>query len=340
MKPLRYILISTIAATALSANARNSISTTISNSVVDMGSYVSLQIQAVVPDNSDATIVRITDLWPAEVELRPDSTTDTRSLGNGLNEITRKYTIQSFDSGVYVIPPFMLINGSDTALSEVVSLKVNPIDVSELETIHPMASVADAGRRWYDFLPDWVTENWIWILACVLIVAAGVVGVLIFTNRIHVPFIPEKKPEPPYDQAKRLLALLREEHLWEKGREKEYYSELTDILRRYISRRFGVNAMEMTSGQLLKALDSLSELNTLAPQVKYVLDTADFVKFARMQPKPDVNVKTFEATDNFIETTRPVDIPEEISADQTAPDAQDNNSEQKLDETFKTNTEQ
>lgn len=297
------------AAGALTAPARSSITSALETSVADMGSYVGLEVQVVEPEDAGGQILRLQEMWPREVELRPDSVTTVRSIGNGLHEVTRRYVLQSFDSGLYVIPPFLHVVGTDTLVSNAISLKINPVDVSALTDIHPLAPVADAPSRWYDFLPDWITDYWGWILGGILLVAAGVVVVLVLTHRLRVPFIPEKKPEPPYDQAKRLLAILREEHLWEKGRDKEYYSELTDILRRYIARRFDINAMEMTSGQLLRALGAIPGLASEIPSVKAVLDTADFVKFAKMQPKPDVNVKAYEATDSFIETTRPV--PEE-----------------------------
>lgn len=310
MKYIKYILLTAIATASLGAGARNSITSALESSVVEMGSYVGMDVQAVVPDGSTSDIFRFSDVWPAEVELRPDSSMTTRSVGNGMTEMTRHYVLQSFDSGVYVLPPFLLVVDNDTLLSNAISLKVNPVDVTELEDIHPMASVVDGSRRWYDFLPDWITDNWGWIAGGILVIALGVIAVLIFTHRLRVPFIPERKPEPPYDQAKRLLAILREEHLWEKGRSKEYYSDLTDILRRYISRRYDINAMEMTSAQLLRALRAIPELDSEIPGVKAVLDTADFVKFARMQPNPEVNVKAFDTTDRFIETTRPVETPE------------------------------
>ncbi|MBD5214005.1 MAG: hypothetical protein HDS75_04185 [Bacteroidales bacterium] len=319
-KSLRYILLSAAACGAFYAAANNSITSTIESSVAVMGSYVNLQIQAVEPQGSQSEILRLTDMWPKEVELRPDSTTSVKEIGNGLQEVTRTYKLQSFDSGVYVIPPFIHIVGADTAISNTITLKINPIDVSHMEDIHPMATVMSAGSKWYDFLPDWLTDNWKWLLAGIILLAAGIVTVLILTNRLKVPFLPEKKVEPPYDQAKRLLAMLKEEHLWEKGHDKEYYSELTDILRRYISRRYDVNALEMTSSQLLKHLAEIPEIAAELPNVKAVLDTADFVKFAKMQPKPEVNVKAYDATDEFIENTRPAEIAEDDNATSTAGD--------------------
>lgn len=57
-----------------------------------------------------------------------------------------------------------------------------------------------------------------------------------------------KKPEPtPFENAMNSLRCLKEQKLWEQGMEKEYYTDLADILRNYLNGRFGINAMEMTS---------------------------------------------------------------------------------------------
>lgn len=328
MNSLKYILLTVASGLGvLCIGATNSISTSLESSIVEMGSYVNLEVQAVEPVGTPTEILRLTDMWPAQVELRPDSVIDIKEIGNGLQEITRIYKLQSFDSGVYVLPPFMHIVGSDTTLSNAITLKVNPIDVSHLTDIHPVASVMTIESKWYDFLPDWLTDYWGWIVAGVILLAAGIVTVLILTKRIKVPLLPKKKVEPPYDQAKRRLAILRQERLWEKGREKEYYSKLTDILRRYIGRRYNINALEMTSSQLLTTLKDIPELAEEISYVKAVLDTADFVKFAKMQPNPEVNVKAYDATDNFIENTRPVETPE---AEKTLTTTEDSATQQPL----------
>lgn len=104
------------------------------------------------------------------------------------------------------------------------------------------------------------------------------------------------------------MSKLREEQLCEHGLQKEYYTRLTDILREYLDRRFGINAMEMTSTQIRHALNNSRDEIMSKQLVEQVLEISDFVKFAKAQPLGDDNVKAFEAARRFVEDTKPVEI--------------------------------
>jgi hypothetical protein len=107
------------------------------------------------------------------------------------------------------------------------------------------------------------------------------------------------------------LNKLRERHLPENGKDKEYYTSLVDILRQYLQRRFSINAMEMSSTQILASLRSNPETRDNQPRIKQILEIADFVKFAKVRPLPDDNVKSYNIVVNFVETTKPVPEPDE-----------------------------
>ena len=114
-------------------------------------------------------------------------------IGNGLEEIKRALVVQSFDSGVYAIPPFLLVNGPDTVRSNGLSIKVNPVDVSEMTDINPIADVAGFESKWYDWLPDWITDYWLWIVLGIVIIAGGICAYLILSNKVNVNIMPQKK---------------------------------------------------------------------------------------------------------------------------------------------------
>ena len=117
------------------------------------------------------------------------------------------------------------------------------------------------------------------------------------------------------------LSQLRDEKLWQEGREKEYYTHLTDILREYLFGRFGIQAMEMTSSQILSILRSNQETKVLNKQMKEILEMADFVKFAKVKPTPDDNEAAMRNAVAFVEETRPEEIPADDTGAET-PDAQ------------------
>ncbi|MBQ9474582.1 MAG: hypothetical protein IJU81_09275 [Bacteroidales bacterium] len=137
----------------------------------------------------------------------------------------------------------------------------------------------------------WEIARWP-VLAIVL--AALVVALVYIIGRIksHKPIIPAlaPKPIPPYDMATRQLDDLRQKALWQKGLVKQYYTDLTDIVRQYIEGEFGVASTDMTTAQTIEALSSIAyRPKGIDDQVRQLLDTADMVKFARSEPSDDVH---------------------------------------------------
>ncbi len=102
------------------------------------------------------------------------------------------------------------------------------------------------------------------------------------------------------------LETLRTENLCDKGQEKEYYTRLTDILRSYLDTRFGINAMEMTSSQIVKSLRNNEETRMPEKYMSRVLEIADFVKFAKARPLPEDNAASFRSAPQFVEDTKPL----------------------------------
>jgi len=92
--------------------------------------------------------------------------------------------------------------------------------------------------------------------------------------------------------------------------ERDYFTQLTDILREYLQGRFGINAMEMTSAQIMDTLKGQKELDAKKDYVEQILRVADFVKFAKMRPLPDDNIEAFTNALRFVEETKPVETTE------------------------------
>ena len=99
--------------------------------------------------------------------------------------------------------------------------------------------------------------------------------------------------------------MLKEEKLWQGGQDKQYYTRLTDILREYLDGRFSINAMEMTSTEILDALRRNNETRVVERHMKEILNVADFVKFAKMRPLADDNEASMRYAITFVEETKP-----------------------------------
>ena len=245
------------------------------------------------------------------IELRTSISRDTVSLGSGRIQINYTVPVQAFDSGEYRLPPFVYVAGRDTARSNELMLQVIPVPVSEDAKISDYAGVMEPrDKSIFDILPQWMVDFW-WIILLVLLLAAATVwGVMRYRDR---GYILPKKPEPsPYAVAKHQLAQLRAQRLWERGLEKDYFTRLTDILRIYLDKRFGINAMEMTSDQIVRTLADNAAVKEKRDYIRKILTTADFVKFAKVRPLPGDSVAALEDAERFIEETKP--SPEEEQA--------------------------
>lgn len=239
------------------------------------------------------------------VEYRYPHQIDTVREDNRL-KIDYAITVQSFDSGTYRLPEVAFVDGVDTVWSNSLQLTVRPVvDVTAETPIADYANVADPENpSIFDALPDWMIRYW-WIL--IIIAALAALGIYLWRRYRTTGSILPKKPEPtPNEVAEAALKSLKEKKLWEQGLEKDYYTDLTDILRKYLYGRFGINAMEMTSRQILGALSANKELKDKRQMIRQILDMADFVKFAKVRPLPADNVTAFDNAYKFVMDTRPV----------------------------------
>lgn len=315
LRKLINILLLTVVFFGTTSVSARSVKAMVDSSQITMGYQTAIRFDIVDNEGAVSEVLVDKSEMPREIELIDWVYGDTTDLGNGIVEMKRALIIQSFDSGVYTIPPFLLVNGPDTLRTEPITLKVNPIDVSEMEDINPIAPALDFESRWYDFFPDWLTDYWGWILAALLIIAAGICGYLILTKKVEVAILPKKKPVPPYQLAMQRLEILREKNLWQSGQEKEYYTRLTDILRDYLQGRFGINAMEMTTQQIIRVLHDNESTRMPNERMKSILEIADFVKFAKVRPLPDDNLRAMAEAVQFVEETKPVEVvPEDEEA--------------------------
>lgn len=284
-----------------------------------MGRTTPLHIELITDDNTDGQLIIPKDSLCDKVEILKYLNADTTGLGSGRREIRQDIVLQSFDSGVYRLKPILYVANGETIASNRLVLKVFPVDVDSLETIHDYADVADVDRSFIDYLPDFIVDYGLWILAVIIVLAIGGFVFYMMKKKKNPFAAPAPKPVPPYEKAIDELSRLRAEKLCEQGKEKEFYTRLTDILRIYLNGRFGINAMEMTSTQIRRVLEANEETRLSKENMERVLETADFVKFAKVRPLPDDNVRAFNSAMQFVEDTKPRPVIPETDEKQETP---------------------
>ena len=198
--------------------------------------------------------------------------------------LSRVYKLTQFDSGSYTIPRQKVIIGEKAFFTDSLKVDVNTIVVDttkqKLYDIKPIIEVEEVGGNW-----------WKWLLGIVLIVA--LVAFLLYW------FIWRKKPLteeeeiallPPYDRAKLALQKLDESQYLIRSEVKEYYSELTFIVRKYLDEQVYDRALESTTSELITRLNLLKEGNQIPLSketilhIESILQRADLVKFAKSAP--------------------------------------------------------
>ena len=302
-----------VCGTAAFASAKGSVvmRAKLDSTILLMGKQTALHLE--VAQDKDAVGHLVQEMAPTltdGVEVIDRPTPDTTDLGNNRIQINRDLIIQSFDSGVYVIPPFEYVVGRDTFRCSHLTLKVLAVNVDSMTTVHDFKPVEGVPFKIVDMLPDFIADYWWLYLAFIVAVAIVLVLYYYWKKKGTLPLIPQKKEIPPFEEAMQCLDKLKERQLWQSGQEKSYYTELTDILRRYISRRFGVNAAEMTSAEIMSAMRKKEESRMVNDKLSDILSLADFVKFAKVRPLSDENETAFQRAVQYVEGTKPAPEPE------------------------------
>jgi hypothetical protein len=148
---------------------------------------------------------------------------------------------------------------------------------------------------------DWRPYYWAGGSLAALAIVALLARALLGRRRRTVPAAP---PPPPHLVALAALDALRARKLVDRGAFKEFYSSLSDIVRRYLEDRFRVRAPEMTTEEFLLVT---SRDGRLAPPHRRLLGEflteSDLVKFARHVPTIADSERAFDAARRFVDDT-------------------------------------
>lgn len=314
---LKAVCLSIVLGTSFGLSADNVVvKARMDSTAIWMGEQTVIHLEMVQDKGQTVMLPVIGDTLVSVVEVLKISKPDTTDLKNNRFQINNDVLVTSFDSGFYYIPPFKYILGKDTFKTNELSLKVVPVEVDTTAAEMDIKGVDSPEFVLWDFIPEWI---W-YVLVILILIAAGVFGYIYWKkHKIAPEAIDEKNLLPPHERALSALSALKESKLWQSGQEKEYYTKLTDILREYIDERFHVNAMEMTSSQIIDTLRRNDETKAVNQQLKEILEMADFVKFAKMRPLPDDNEMAMRRAVNFVDETKPEEpVISEIENKETA----------------------
>lgn len=259
------------------AQTKPSVSIQADTTHIKIGEQLTFTIKA--PKNKQVTF---TKLELDSLEVAEDLPADT--IGNS---ILKKYLITGFDEGEYYIKSQKVFLDTkeyftDSLLVNVASIKVDTTSLAPYYKTKALETESYTfGEVWYR------SQNYVYIA----------LGVILFIIALY--FLFRKKKEevkivipkiPPYLAATKELKDLEAKELWQKNKVKEYYSELTDIVRKYIGDELLIQALETTSDELMSLLIAENKQQKLGldkeilSRLNGLLSQANFVKFAKQKP--------------------------------------------------------
>ncbi len=215
----------------------------------------------------------------------------------------QQFIVTAFDSGYFAIPPFKFVVNGDTVnpvLTETLFLEVNtvPVDTSDTK-IKDIKPPYDEPFDWKWYLPMVY-----WGATAILIVALIVFIILKLTKKKPEAVVERKPDVPPHILALEQLEKVKQEAIWKDGKTKEYYSAISDSVRLYIEGRFGIQALELTTDEIVRAFKSQVVDPLSKEKLQQMLVLADFVKFAKQIPIEQEHAMALQNAFDFVNGTK------------------------------------
>jgi len=287
-------------------------SATMDTTSIRIGEQVQLKLNLTLPNQARVQWPSLTDTTFAPVEIVAVSRVDTieTSRSNYL-QYKQLLTVTAFDSGYQTIPPveFLYTLPGESVPQRISTdsliLYVRSVEVDTTRAIRDIKPTMEA--------PLTLAELWpVFTGLAVVGLIAGFIWYYLWRRKMKKPLFPviRKQQLPAWQQALEQLNQIDSRKLWQNGKYKEYYTEITDVLRTYLEDQFQIPAMEMISSEIIESMEQNTVLNQHKEKAMQVLNLADLVKFAKELPLPTENQLSMENTREFVNGTKPAPVPD------------------------------
>lgn len=284
------------------------ISSQLDSASIQIGEQARLRLSVAQPTNLQVSIPILSDTITKGIEIVEMVKADTISLSDSRIQVNYDYLITSFDSGFYFIPSYTYAAAGDTLQTAPLGLSVTTVTVNpETDDVKTIKPIMDAPFYWSELF-TWVG----YFLLAFLVVSLIIFVLLKFVFKKKVPFISDAPDPviPPHIVALEKLEEIKVQKIWQCGDIKVFYTQVTDVLRVYLEGRFGINAMELTSDEIMALVKKEPGLNEVRAALKDLLTLADLVKFAKMVPLENENERCLLIAFDVVDKTKPVEEPE------------------------------
>ncbi len=281
------------------------VSASVDSQSVSIGDWIQYSVNVKYPSSTPIGFPTFKDTIGVFEIVQQDSLLKTEL--NGEIELKKKFIIAKYDAGNYSVQPFVVqykdASGKiHSALSNPIPIEIRGVEVDtslSIKDVKPQLSVP-------------ISAEEIALYAGIVLALAGIgYGIYYYVQqkKKKAGLIVEVKPTiPPHVLALIQLEELEAKRLWQSGEIKAFYSEATEIVRRYFELRYGIMALEMTSGEVMNQLKKFKLEKNITPSIEQFLSDADLVKFAKYQPIASENEQVIGQARSIVEKTKPVEV--------------------------------
>ena len=277
--------------------------TRLDTNAIVIGDQIGLEMGIKLPIGFVTTWPNLTDTISKNIELISKSKIDTL-FDDDQMILHQLLTITSFDSGVFEVPGYVFQFGKegDTLAYQSVSAKQYlQVFVPEVDTSQAFKVIKAPFAEPYTFM-----EIFPWVAGGLLLIGLIIATIWYVRRRMKNKPVFASKPKPlrpPEEVALEKLETLRLSKVWQQGHIKNYHSQLTDIIREYLDRRYNFDAPEMTSDEIMNELKELKVNKEVTSKLSAAFNLSDLVKFAKAQPTALENDLSLVYCTDFVNET-------------------------------------
>ncbi|MAR20737.1 MAG: hypothetical protein CMD25_01550 [Flavobacteriales bacterium] len=250
--------------------------------------FVGQQVEIKISNN-----IKNSEFWPNFNDTLVNGLEIVQSDFDTLSEeIIQKIIITSWDSGSYYIPP---VKFSATSKSNALIINVLLPNIDANSELKDIKGPLDDNIGWSDI--------WPWLVLILIILLSIFTYKKYFNKKKKTVVVKKNIQTPAHILALNSLKKLENKKLIDKKDIKEYYSSISEIIRRYIENRFNFPALELTTYEILNIITAIIKKEE-SISLKNILEISDLVKFAKKIPDQIENVKNLNLATDFVKKTK------------------------------------
>ena len=299
----RFIFLITLIASVLRLSAQVQVEAAIDSIQIFVGEQVHVTLSATAKEESKVEFPQFkpTEYITPGIEVLSAEELEAKGRDNGYVTRQMVYTMTSFDDTLYYIPPMKVKIDGKPYESKSLALKVLTIEVdtTNVDQFFGPKDVQDNPFQW----SDWSLSFWLSVLMLVLLAATYYLYLRLRDNKPIITHIRIVKRLLPHQKALQQIEQIKADKMVASEDSKEYYTKLTDTIRKYIEERYGFNAMEMTSSEIIDHLMATQDESALS-ELRHLFLTADLVKFAKYSTLINENDANLVNAIDFINQTK------------------------------------